>query len=94
MSGGAKFGGSDNRVQEISEISRGLKGVARELNVPLIAPKSAQLIRESRSPQIPQLADLRELAPLSKMRTSSRFCTGKNITTRSQKKEKHWRKCT
>jgi replicative DNA helicase len=37
MSGGSKFGGSDNRVQEISEISRGLKGIARELNVPLIA---------------------------------------------------------
>jgi replicative DNA helicase len=60
MSGGSKFGSSDNRVQEISEISRGLKGVARELNVPLIA--AAQLSRsvESRSPQIPQLADLRE----------------------------------
>jgi len=60
MSGGSKFGGSDNRVQEISEISRGLKGVARELNVPLIALSQLSRSVESRSPQIPQLADLRE----------------------------------
>jgi replicative DNA helicase len=60
MSGGSKFGGSDNRVQEISEISRGLKGVARELNVPLIALSQLSRSVENRSPQIPQLADLRE----------------------------------
>lgn len=60
MSGGSKFGGSDNRVQEISEISRGLKGIARELNVPLIALSQLSRSVESRSPQIPQLADLRE----------------------------------
>jgi replicative DNA helicase len=60
MSGGSRFGGSDNRVQEISEISRGLKGIARELNVPLIALSQLSRSVESRSPQIPQLADLRE----------------------------------
>ena len=60
MSGGSKFGGEGNRVQEISEISRGLKGVARELNVPLIALSQLSRSVESRSPQIPQLADLRE----------------------------------
>ncbi len=60
MSGGSKFGGEGNRVQEISEISRGLKAVARELNVPLLALSQLSRSVESRSPQIPQLADLRE----------------------------------
>ena len=60
MSGGGRYGGEGNRVQEISEISRGLKGVARELNVPLIALSQLSRSVESRSPQIPQLADLRE----------------------------------
>jgi replicative DNA helicase len=60
MSGGSRFGGSDNRVQEISEISRGLKGIARELNVPLIALSQLSRSVENRNPQIPQLADLRE----------------------------------
>jgi len=60
MSGGSKFGNSDNRVQEISEISRGLKGVARELNVPIIALSQLSRSVENRKPQIPQLSDLRE----------------------------------
>jgi replicative DNA helicase len=60
MSGGGRYGGEGNRVQEISEISRGLKGIARELNVPLIALSQLSRSVESRSPQIPQLADLRE----------------------------------
>jgi replicative DNA helicase len=60
MSGGHRFGGDANRVQEISEISRGLKGIARELNVPVLALSQLSRSVESRSPQIPQLADLRE----------------------------------
>src|SRR5689334_15669903 len=58
-SGGGRQG-HENRVQEISEISRGLKGLARELNVPVLA--LAQLSRsvESRSSHIPMLSDLRE----------------------------------
>ena len=51
---------SDTRVNEISSISRGLKELARELNVPVIA--AAQLSRavETRTPHIPLLSDLRE----------------------------------
>jgi replicative DNA helicase len=60
MSGHSRFGADGNRVQEISEISRGLKGVARELNVPILALSQLSRSVESRNPQIPQLADLRE----------------------------------
>lgn len=60
MSGGGRYSSDGNRVQEISEISRGLKGVARELNVPILALSQLSRSVENRHPQIPQLADLRE----------------------------------
>jgi replicative DNA helicase len=60
MSGGSRYATSANRVQEMSEISRSLKILARELNVPIVAGSQLSRSVESRSPQIPQLADLRE----------------------------------
>ncbi|OGB74039.1 replicative DNA helicase [candidate division Kazan bacterium RBG_13_50_9] len=51
---------SENRVQEISEISRGLKGLARELNIPIVAVSQLSRAVEQRPRKIPQLSDLRE----------------------------------
>ncbi len=61
MSGGIR---TDNRVQEVSHISRNLKILARELNVPVLA--AAQLSRavEQRADKEPQLSDLRESGSL------------------------------
>lgn len=53
-------GGSDNRVQEISEISRSLKQVARELNVPLLAISQLSRAVEQSKPAIPKLSHLRD----------------------------------
>lgn len=51
---------SDNRVQEISEISRSLKGLARELNVPVLALSQLSRAVETSRPAIPKLSHLRE----------------------------------
>jgi len=51
---------SDNMVQQITEISRSLKALARELNIPVLALSQLSRAVEQRSPQIPRLSDLRD----------------------------------
>jgi len=55
---------NDQIVRQITEISRSLKGLARELNIPVLAVSQLSRAVEQRSPQRPRLADLRESGSL------------------------------
>jgi len=58
MEGRGKY--SDNRVQEVAEITRGLKSLARELNIPVLALSQLSRTVEQSNPSIPKLSHLRE----------------------------------
>ena len=60
MEGPASKGGDSNRTQEVSQISRGLKQLARELDVPVLVLSQLNRAVELTKPAIPRLAHLRE----------------------------------
>ena len=61
MQGRGRF---ENRTQELASISRSMKGLAKELSVPVVALSQLSRAPESRSNRRPQLADLRESGAL------------------------------
>ncbi len=81
--------GRDNRVQEMTEISRAIKQMARELNVPVIAVSQLSRAAEQRLSHRPQLSDLRESGAIEQDADVVIFIYREDIYTKEDEWEKH-----
>jgi replicative DNA helicase len=91
MSSGAK---AENRTQEVSAISRGLKAVAKQLNVPLLVLSQLSRNPERRGDQKPQLSDLRESGSIEQDADVVMFINRKNRALQAaegDEEEEDWR---
>jgi replicative DNA helicase len=90
MQGESTFSGRENRVQEISYISRTLKGLARELEIPIVALAQLSRAIESRHPRTPMLSDLRDSGSIEQDADIVMFLSREEMyTTPEQWAEQH-----
>lgn len=74
MRGTQSFGSSTNRTQEVTEITNGLKTIAKELNVPVLALSQINRAAENRENKRPMLADLRDSGSIEQDADVVLFC--------------------